>query len=61
VLRGGNHAEVARWRLKQALARTRARRPELLEQRAMSPLERELLGELESARGESGPEPSGPG
>lgn len=61
VLRGGNHAEVARWRLKQALARTRARRPELLEHRAMSPLERELLRELESARRESGPERSGPG
>lgn len=46
VLRGGHHGQVARWRLKQALARTRARRPELLDQRAMSPLELELLDEL---------------
>lgn len=46
VLRGGHHGQVARWRLKQALARTRARRPELLDQRAKSPLELELLDEL---------------
>ncbi len=43
ALRSGNHAEVARWRLKQALHRTRARRPDLLQGRALSPLERELL------------------
>ncbi len=30
VLRGGNHAAIARWRREQALARTRARRPDLL-------------------------------
>jgi tRNA (guanine37-N1)-methyltransferase len=56
VLRGGNHADVARWRLKQSLARTRARRPELLDRRALSPLEKELLGELnsEQARREAG-------
>jgi tRNA (guanine37-N1)-methyltransferase len=30
VLRGGNHAEIARWRREQALARTRRRRPDLL-------------------------------
>lgn len=52
VLRGGNHAEVARWRLKQSLARTRARRPDLLDQRALSPLELELLGELARERDE---------
>lgn len=46
VLRGGDHAEVARWRLKQSLARTRARRPELLDRRALSPLESDLLDEL---------------
>lgn len=53
VLRGGNHVEVTRWRLKQALARTRARRPDLLAARALSPLERELLDEL---RREAGPD-----
>lgn len=31
ILMGGNHAEVARWRLKQALGRTWLRRPDLLD------------------------------
>ncbi|HEY3822878.1 MAG TPA: tRNA (guanosine(37)-N1)-methyltransferase TrmD [Polyangiaceae bacterium] len=31
VLAGGNHAEIARWRRDQAVARTRARRPDLWE------------------------------
>jgi tRNA (guanine37-N1)-methyltransferase len=31
VLRSGNHAAIARWRRDQALERTRARRPDLLE------------------------------
>lgn len=31
VLLSGNHAQIARWRQEQALARTRARRPDLLE------------------------------
>ena len=31
VLAGGNHAEIAKWRREQALAKTRARRPDLLE------------------------------
>ena len=53
VLRGGNHAEVSRWRLRQALKRTSLRRPDLLERRAMSPLELELLGEIHR---EAGPE-----
>lgn len=57
VLRGGNHAEVSRWRLRQALSRTARRRPDLLEHRAMSPVELELLTELlgENHR-ETGPE-----
>ncbi len=32
VLIGGNHAAIARWRLKQALGRTWQRRPDLLAQ-----------------------------
>ena len=43
VLRSGNHAEVVRWRLRQALQRTRKRRPDLLMGRRLSTLERELL------------------
>lgn len=43
VLLGGDHGVVARWRLGQSLARTLARRPELLERRALSQAERALL------------------
>jgi tRNA (guanine37-N1)-methyltransferase len=45
VLLSGNHADIARWRLKQALGRTWRRRPELLEARGLSEVERELLDE----------------
>ena len=34
VLKGGNHAEIARWRREQALERTAKRRPDLLEKAA---------------------------
>jgi tRNA (guanine37-N1)-methyltransferase len=38
VLAGGNHAEIARWRRAQSVARTRERRPDLWERlRASSP------------------------
>jgi tRNA (guanine37-N1)-methyltransferase len=33
VLAGGNHAEIAKWRTTQAVARTRERRPDLTEKR----------------------------
>jgi len=46
VLLSGNHAEIARWRLKQALGRTWLRRPELLQNRAMSAEEKKLLDEF---------------
>jgi tRNA (guanine37-N1)-methyltransferase len=46
VLLSGNHAEIARWRLKQALGRTWRRRPELLESRGLSDEERKLLDEF---------------
>ena len=45
VLLGGNHEEIRRWRLKQALGRTFERRPDLLEGRAMTPEEQQLLAE----------------
>jgi tRNA (guanine37-N1)-methyltransferase len=45
VLMSGNHADIARWRLKQALGRTWQRRPDLLEERALSDEERTLLEE----------------
>ena len=46
VLLSGNHAEIARWRLKQALGRTWLRRPELLAARGMSREEAKLLDEF---------------
>ena len=46
VLLGGNHAAIARWRRKEALRRTRARRPDLLEHAELSALDRTLLGEI---------------
>jgi len=48
VLLSGNHAGIARWRLKQALGRTWQRRPELLARRALSEDERALLEEYKS-------------
>jgi tRNA (guanine37-N1)-methyltransferase len=46
VLLSGNHAEIGRWRLKQALGRTWQRRPDLLERRVLSESERRLLEEF---------------
>ena len=46
VLLSGHHAEVRRWRRKAALARTLARRPELLEQAVLDDEDRALLEEL---------------
>jgi len=46
VLLSGNHAEIGRWRLKQALGRTWRRRPDLLEARALTAEERALLEEF---------------
>jgi tRNA (guanine37-N1)-methyltransferase len=46
VLLSGHHAQVRRWRKKEALARTLARRPELLEQAALDDEERALLAEI---------------
>ena len=43
VLLGGNHKEIERWRLQQALTRTWRRRPELLAVRRMTEAERRLL------------------
>jgi len=47
VLLSGNHAKIKRWRLKQSLARTRARRPDLLAARSLTKEESRLLMEIE--------------
>jgi tRNA (guanine37-N1)-methyltransferase len=51
VLVSGHHAQVRRWRLRESLRRTRDRRPDLLDQRALSAEERELLAELDHPAG----------
>jgi len=51
VLLSGHHAEIRCWRLKQSLARTRARRPDLLENRQLTKEESRLLAEIEQEQG----------
>jgi tRNA (guanine37-N1)-methyltransferase len=46
VLVSGNHAEIRRWRKREALRRTLERRPELLESATLDEEEQELLREL---------------
>ena len=49
ILLGGNHQLVARWRRKQSLRRTKARRPDMFEKITFeSKQEKKLLAELES-------------
>lgn len=52
VLLSGNHEEIRKWRLKQALGRTWLRRPDLLEQQELDPEQKALLDQFikESAR-----------
>jgi len=50
VLLSGDHAAIARWRLKQALGRTWLRRPELLAARALREEEVLLLEEFRRER-----------
>jgi len=45
VLLGGNHKEISRWRLKQALGRTLERRRDLLDEMELSPEQEILLSE----------------
>ncbi len=46
VLLSGNHAEIRRWRKRESLARTLARRPDLLDTTALDEEERAILTEL---------------
>jgi tRNA (guanine37-N1)-methyltransferase len=45
VLLSGHHAEVRRWRMKQALRRTVDRRPDLIDEGALTREQLDLLGE----------------
>jgi tRNA (guanine37-N1)-methyltransferase len=46
VLKSGNHKDIRRWRLKQSLGRTWLRRPELLENLALTDEQESLLAEF---------------
>jgi tRNA (guanine37-N1)-methyltransferase len=50
VLLSGHHAQIRRWRLKAALERTMARRPDLLEARTLSREEAALVAEINAAK-----------
>jgi tRNA (guanine37-N1)-methyltransferase len=53
VLLSGDHQAVARWRRKEALRRTRTRRPDLLARAELDERDRDLLAEIEAEdRGE---------
>jgi tRNA (guanine37-N1)-methyltransferase len=46
VLLSGDHAAIARWRLKEALGRTYLRRPDLVEKLGLSDEQQALLDEF---------------
>lgn len=48
VLLSGNHAEIARWRRRQALLRTLERRPDLLESARLDDEDRRFLASLDA-------------
>lgn len=51
ILLSGNHAEIRRWRLKQALGRTWLRRPDLLEKLQLDEEQQNLLDEFKHEQG----------
>lgn len=52
VLQSGNHEMIRRWRLKQALQRTLTRRPDLIQDREMTPEQTILLDEIRATSGD---------
>jgi tRNA (guanine37-N1)-methyltransferase len=54
VLRSGDHARIARWRLAQAIRLTQARRPDLLAKRGgLTPAEEQILEEFPALESEA--------
>jgi tRNA (guanine37-N1)-methyltransferase len=51
ILLRGNHEEIRRWRRREALRRTRKRRPDLLSGRVLSEEDRKLLNEIDEEAG----------
>lgn len=46
IVRSGDHKEIARWRRREALKRTKERRPDLLEKLSLSQEEKDFLSSL---------------
>jgi tRNA (guanine37-N1)-methyltransferase len=59
VLLSGNHADIRRWRLKQAVARTWLRRPDLIAANPLAPEASKLLNEFLTAQAVSTEEDRG--
>lgn len=53
ILKSGNHALIAEWRLEQSLRRTLTRRPDLLVSRELLPQETRLLDKIRQESDES--------
>jgi tRNA (guanine37-N1)-methyltransferase len=54
ILLSGNHAEIAKWRRKQSIIRTRLRRPDMYEKlKFETKQEKKLLAEIEKELEES--------
>src|SRR5437667_316065 len=53
VLLSGNHADIRRWRKREAVTRTLERRPDLLADAALDDEEREILREIVAGRQKS--------
>ncbi|MDM7998876.1 MAG: tRNA (guanosine(37)-N1)-methyltransferase TrmD [Dehalococcoidia bacterium] len=51
VLLSGNHQEIARWRMEQAIERTLLRRPDLLAKASLSKEDRELADKIKARKG----------
>lgn len=51
VLLSGHHEEIRRWRRRESLRRTRAKRPDLLRRAPLSEEDRKLLAEIEEEEG----------
>jgi tRNA (guanine37-N1)-methyltransferase len=49
-LLSGNHAEIRRWRKRQAVSRTLERRPDLLSAAVLDEEEQRILAELQHGR-----------
>ena len=59
VLLSGNHAGIARWRRQQSLGRTWLRRPDLLDEAALSKADRGLLADFKARYLQALDEPDG--